>query len=198
MGSPIDKSHAFQPSAAEMQRLGLRLLPVDEAIAQERTSGARMHSGGYGAAVSGGAIDRMERTGRPPAKAGEDREAVWEILRTQKATALGRRMRAQADDAAQAAGKEPPDMPVGFSLEAALPGRPELRDLYFWFDTEKLRPRVGPLDRANGTFEQIPLARSRALDTSKLQQALERIIEDALDGRIDSVKIRTAPQFSSH
>ena len=196
MGSPIDKSRGFQPSAAEMQGLSLRLLPVDEAMSGERSTGSRMNSGGFGA-LAGISVDRLERTGSRP-KAREDREAVWEILRTSKATALGRRIRAQADDAAVAAGKTPPNMPVGFSLAEALPGKPELRDLYFWFDTDAKRPRVGPLDRVNGRFEQIPLARSRNLDTSKLEQALARIIEDALDGRIDSVRIHTAPQFSSH
>ena len=36
------------------------------------------------------------------------------------------------------------------------------------------------------------------LTVDTLQQAIARIIEDALDGRIDAVKIRTAPQFASH
>ncbi len=196
MGSPIDRNRGFQPSAAEMQGLGLRLLPVSEAVFAEQPRGQRMNSGGYGA-IAGTGIDRIERAASR-ARPSEDREAVWEILRTAKATSLGRRVRAQADEAAVAAGKAPPNMPVGFSLAEALPGKPELRDLYFWFDPEQKRPRVGPLDRANGKFEQIPLARSRSLDTKKLEQALERIIDDALDGHIDSVKIRTAPQFSSH
>ena len=191
MGSPIEKNRAFQPFAAEMPRLGTRLLSLDESIAREGTRGPTMNRGGYERVAGADTIDRTPATERP-------REAVWEVLRTAQATALGRRMRAQADDAEVAAGRAPSTLPVGFSLEAALPGRPELRDLYFWLDTEARRPRVGPLDRVNGRFEQIPLSRSRSLDTSKLQQAIARIIEDALDGRIDAVKIRTAPQFASH
>ncbi len=195
MGSPIDKSRPLQGLAAEMPRLETRLLTVDEAIATERTSGARMQRGGYDA-VPGQRLQRVQRQQASPTN--DDREAVWEILRDAKATALGRRMRQQADDAAVAEGKAPPTIPVGFSLEAALPDRQELKGLYFWFDSDTKRPRVGPLDRTSGAFTQIPLAASRALDTSKLQQAIARIIEDALDGRIDSVKIRTAPQFLSH
>lgn len=183
MTSQIDKRRALELQA---QRLATPELQLRTVADEQPRSQARMHSGGF---------DRVSATSSDDTYVAPHR-SVSQILRTAKITALGRMIR---DQACEEQGARVADAFVGIALNKVLPGKDTLDDLFLFFDHTEGRPKVGHIDRQNGTFVQNTAAESRIVDTSELERALHGLIgEIGKADRLTSVRIKTAPQFLSN